>query len=317
MKKILILIFALTALIACDEKSENVLSSSKMEDVLYDYHKAQAMIDQLNFEDREKKSQAYIDAVFEKNNITEAEFDSSLVYYNRHAKEFNTIYTNIKKRLDAENKELSLETGNDIMSVYSLTGDTANIWNGRSMIVLRGKEGLNYDSFVMTADSSFHRKDKFILACNSIIISSHSSDQDNYINVGFTITYTDGKVSATTMKTGYSRELQLTLSAYEDKDIASVSGYFYFNSNKENKSIAFINKLGLVRMHTEKPIPVKADSVKADSTQSIDIKVEREEHLTPEQIRKLNQSDNRINIKAAPDVRTPNSDFRRRKRVRK
>ena len=303
---------------ACEKEASNVLSSGKMEDVLYDYHIAQAMIDKLGYEDREKMAQAYVDAVFEKHHITEAEFDSSLIYYNRHAEELNEIYKSLKERLDDDNNQISLATGNEVMAVYSANGDTANIWNGAKLMVLRCKEGLNYETFTFNADSSFHRKDKFLLLCNTNIISENNSGPDNYVNLGLTVTYKDGTSTSSTMRSTTSRDMQMTVNAFEDKDISKVSGFFYYNGNKTLRNIAFISNIGLVRMRTVKEAP-KAEDNDSTGIDSLNMfaPTKHQQHLSPEEMRKKNQSDTHIKIKAAPDVRTPNSTFTRRRPARR
>jgi len=318
LKRILFLLLSLIILIACEEDPSNILSQGKMEDVLYDYHLAQAMIEQLDVQDREKNAQAYIDAVFEKHNITEAEFDSSLVYYNRNANDLKEIYASLQQRYEDYNRELALATGNDVMTVYSQNGDTANIWNGTKLIMLKDKEGLNYSSFTFNSDSSFHRKDKFLLVCSSILVDESNINSENYVNIGLTITYKDGKTTASTIRTSSSREMQLNITANEDKDIKSISGYFYYKGKSDTRNIAFVSNIGLIRMRTEieSPKEIPSDTISADSASTTTVTNIKQEHLTPEQIRKQNQSGSHIDIKAAPDVRTPNSDFRRRKSTR-
>lgn len=317
MKKILLFIFALAAVIACDKEASHILSSGKMEDVLYDYHLAQAMIEELGADDRDKLSQAYIDAVFEKHNITEAEFDSSLVYYNRDAVTLEKIYKNIQERFEQENQSLALTTGNDIMTAMTQNGDTANIWNASHLIVLRSKNGLNHESFTIKADSTFHREDKFTFVCYPIIITENQSNPDYFIQIGLTITYKDGTTSGTSMRASSNRNMQLYLSAQKDKDISSVSGFFYLNGNTQERNLALISSIGLIRMHTkvEEIKPVVADSLNKDSV-STEVPKLHQKRLTPEELRELNQSDNHIKIKAAPDVRTPNSIGPRRKVIR-
>ena len=67
MKRILpTLALLMFLLMACDDRPKDVLSRGKMEDVLYDYHIMQGIIDELPSEEREAKAQDYINAVFEK-----------------------------------------------------------------------------------------------------------------------------------------------------------------------------------------------------------------------------------------------------------
>lgn len=74
------------------------MSEGKMEDVLYEYHLVQAIAsssgDSVNF-----RKHTYTDAVLKKYNISQAEFDSSLVWYSQHTENLYAIYQNIDKRL--------------------------------------------------------------------------------------------------------------------------------------------------------------------------------------------------------------------------
>ena len=93
--------------VACEQRPKGVLSKGDMEDVLYDYHLAQAMTDWMP--DREGESnQPYLDAVFQKHGITQEEFDSSLVWYNAHADDLKDILDECKDKAD-EMLQLKLE----------------------------------------------------------------------------------------------------------------------------------------------------------------------------------------------------------------
>ena len=86
MLKVLLITILVVCTLSCDNSSDKVVSKSKMEQVLYDYHLAQALMATLPEEER-YKAEMYIESVYEKNGITHEEFDSSMVYYNRHADE--------------------------------------------------------------------------------------------------------------------------------------------------------------------------------------------------------------------------------------
>ena len=94
MLKVLLIIILVVCTLSCDNSSDKVVSKSKMEQVLYDYHLAQALIATLPEEER-YKAEMYIESVYEKNGITHEEFDSSMVYYNRHVDELKDIYNNL------------------------------------------------------------------------------------------------------------------------------------------------------------------------------------------------------------------------------
>lgn len=78
------------------------LSEKEMENVLYDFHIAEAMANDNSRQDGDAAMITYREAVFKKHGITAAEFDSSMVYYMRHTKLLHDIYVKLGDRLTAE-----------------------------------------------------------------------------------------------------------------------------------------------------------------------------------------------------------------------
>ena len=318
MKRILpTLALLMFLLMACDDRPKDVLSRGKMEDVLYDYHIMQGIIDELPSEEREAKAQDYINAVFEKHGITEAQFDSSIVYYNRHTKDLHKIYSNLKERYSTVNDEIQLVNGNnDMMAVFATGGDTTNLWNSAKLLALRNKDLLNRESFTIQADTSFRRQDQFILTLNPLFIRENQGDYDIQLHVGLSILYTSGKHAGMTRMLNTSGIQQLTLQTSPDEDIKTITGFFYYRGKKTTRNLCLIDNISLVRMHQKEPEqPVQTDSVKTDSLATDTLNKPIERRLSPEELRQMNKSNEHINIQRAPSVRTPNSiGPRRRKR---
>ena len=318
MKRILpTLALLMFLLMACDDRPKDVLSRGKMEDVLYDYHIMQGIIDELPSEEREAKAQDYINAVFEKYGITEAQFDSSIVYYNRHTKDLHKIYSNLKERYSTVNDEIQLVNGNnDMMAVFATGGDTTNLWNSAKLLALRNKDLLNRESFTIQADTSFRRQDQFILTLNPLFIRENQGDYDIQLHVGLSILYASGKHAGMTRMLNTSGIQQLTLQTSPDEDIKTITGFFYYRGKKTTRNLCLIDNISLVRMHQKEPEqPVQTDSVKTDSLATDTLNKPIERRLSPEELRQMNKSNEHINIQRAPSVRTPNSiGPRRRKR---
>lgn len=318
MKRILpTLALLMFLLMACDDHPKDVLSRGKMEDVLYDYHIMQGIIDELPSEEREAKAQDYINAVFEKHGITEAQFDSSIVYYNRHTKDLHKIYSNLKERYSTVNDEIQLVNGNnDMMAVFATGGDTTNLWNSAKLLALRNKDLLNRESFTIQADTSFRRQDQFILTLNPLFIRENQGDYDIQLHVGLSILYASGKHAGMTRMLNTSGIQQLTLQTSPDEDIKTITGFFYYRGKKTTRNLCLIDNISLVRMHQKEPEqPVQTDSVKTDSLATDTLNKPIERRLSPEELRQMNKSNEHINIQRAPSVRTPNSiGPRRRKR---
>ncbi len=327
MKKYLSLIlFTLSFILAaCDNRPDYVLSRGKMEDVLYDYHIAQGLLDQQPSKDREKKAQDYINAVFEKHNITEAEFDSSVVYYNRNTKDLYKIYANLKKRYTEENEAVQIINGNnDMMAIYSNGGDTTNIWNADRLILLRPKQLLSHESFTIHADSSFRKNDQFTLQFSTIFMKEQTDMRDLCLYAGISVKTKGGKSISSTRQTSGNGIMQITVKATEQDEIESLTGFFYYYGKKSERNYCFIDNIKLIRMHEKgteemeekKDSVAVEDSIRNDSTKKDSIKKEPLKRLTPDEIRRENQSGNKLKIESAPSVRTPNSIGPRRKNGR-
>ncbi|MBQ9362703.1 MAG: DUF4296 domain-containing protein [Bacteroidaceae bacterium] len=321
---LLLILLALVTFASCKKTPSGILSKGDMEDVLFDYHLTQGMIDQMNSEQR-LQNQRYLDAVFQKHGITEAEFDSSMVWYNRDGVLLKEIYSNLNKRYKDLDEELKLKSGNNnLLTTFSQTGDTANIWTGDQLILLRPRNLLNIEVFTLKADSSFSRKDAFKLYANAYFIKEIKDDRDCYLTIGLTIEYKNGKTIGSCRTVDYNGPIELGVEASAKDDIEAMHGYFYYRGKETMRNLVIINQIALVRMHDKTiPPPAPADSLSADSVQTDSVEVDSvpklpRRHLTPEEVRQQNKTQERIQIKAAPDVRTKNSyGPKRRKNAKK
>ncbi len=88
-------------------RPRGVLSSRQMQNVLYDLHRADAILRISNLEVGHDEAVAkYYEVVLEKRGVTQAQFDSSLVWYTDHPSRFDKIYPKIQKRVKAEYDEV-------------------------------------------------------------------------------------------------------------------------------------------------------------------------------------------------------------------
>lgn len=316
-----VLFFLLIILfISCEDRPKNVLSRSEMENVLYDYHMMQGIINQLPGEERTEKAQDYINAVFEKHGITEAQFDTSIIYYNRHAEDLHKIYKNLKERYNAANEEIQIVNGNnDMMAIYETGGDTTNLWSSSSLYAFHHKSLLNKESFTIYADSSFHKNDQLIMTLTPLFIRESRDDYDISLCVGLSVMYTDGRHIGTTRTITNNGTQQLTLKTDAEKEVKSITGFFYYRGKKSTRNLCIVDNISLIRMHEKAPetpeVIINTDSVKADSTAEDSMAQPIERRLTPEEVRQKNKSGDHIHIQTAPSVRTPNSIGPRRRRT--
>lgn len=322
----------LIILASCDGRGDDVLSKKKMEDVLFDYHIAQAMTYNLRSEQRDLSDQ-YIASVFKKHGITEAVFDSSLVYYNRHQDQMSDIYKNLQRRYERLDATLQYTTGNhEMQTAYTATGDTAEIWTAQNLFILRPIPTSNIQTFTLRADTAFFQHDKFRFTASIDFIREDQNDQDVHLVSAITIIYNDDSRTSITREQSYSGNVELYLSAAESKDIKYITGYFYYTTYSSTRSIALIRNISLLRYHSlsaaernkigEQPADLQqiADTLISDSSIVPDNPAQRHQIpiIRPNQRQKdINDTLRDARIIEEPVVRTPNSIGPNRRIIRR
>ena len=310
MLKVLLIIILVVCTLSCDNSSDKVVSKSKMEQVLYDYHLAQALVSTLSEEER-YKAEMYIESVYDKNGITREEFDSSMVYYNRHADELKDIYNNLHDRFAVINEKLQLQTGNNEMMTFSENGDTTNIWGGKKLIVLHNKEILNKEMFTIKADTSFHKGDRFIFKANTRFVNTEKRSRNYRLTMCLTVNYSDGKTISEYQHIMSSSAKQITLNTDRTKEIEQVNGFFYYEGLYDERNFIIVDNIELIKIHTDNKIVIPSTSEKTDSiTSAISIQETKLQNTAVDNsqtksIKQLNiereDAHKKVEIKFAPD----------------
>lgn len=277
-----------------------VMDRDDMEDLLYDYQIALELANQ-----RGGDVEAYTRQVFEKHYVTEEEFDSSLVWYTRHAYELRDVYNNIEERLRTESGTLGLsQSESSIYSNLSANGDTANVWPRPSFCVLTSEPLANKVSFTLDADSTFRRGDVYSLNFQPVFRSQKGNksavcaltihyDKDSTVTFSRTFRYYDTKVS-------------IRVEGDSTLGIRKVTGFIYLLPDPDqNTRLLVLNKINLVRFHLQGitdngNIEVKTDSLEADTLQNDTLAADTvetvEERLSPNEVRDKQPIEHRLEI---------------------
>ena len=103
-----LLFFTLLLLItSCSKRPKDILSRTEMQDLLYDLHKTDGVLEALDIPARKiEERQMYYQTVLDYHHTNQAQFDSSVVWYTAHPKKFEKIYIHVLKRFE---KELSIQ----------------------------------------------------------------------------------------------------------------------------------------------------------------------------------------------------------------
>lgn len=106
-RRIIYGIVLLLAVTGC--RPRGILSSSEMRDVVYDLHRAEAILQVAGYNvGHDEELAKYYYVVLQKHGITQAQFDSSLVWYTDHPQRFNKIYPPVLDRCNEEYEQWRL-----------------------------------------------------------------------------------------------------------------------------------------------------------------------------------------------------------------
>ena len=231
-----------------------ILSKGKMTDVLYDYHLALAMSQTVG---QQNGAQAvmYKDAVLRKYNITQAEFDSSMVYYMRHTEQLHSIYQDLCDRIDAEAVSLGANASDmNRFGDLSSSGDTTNIWKGARSLAFMPCKPLNYYNFEIPADSSFHKGDCIMLDFDSQFIYQDGI-RDGLVVLA--IEFDNDSIASQLVHVQSSQHYSMQIEDSQRLGIKKVKGYFLLNPgdfNDEGSSsttlkLMFLEHIKMIKMH--------------------------------------------------------------------
>jgi hypothetical protein len=248
------------------KRPDDIIAESEMENIIYDYHLAKAMSDELPAEDNYKK-QMYIDAVFAKYGITEEKFDSSLVWYTRNTDRLDKIYENVTNRLKGDAKTLD-----DIMAVRekrnfaSVAGDSVDIWAWRKVVPLTNSPMNNLFTFVLAADTNYKLNDKFIWQ-SDVILADGRTDSKNAPVFSLQLVYENDSIIGVTRQVVRSGRTRIILGDDQIGRIKSINGFIYRPLSDGANGDVIVGNIALMRYHTgDTIIAAKADTAAVDTT---------------------------------------------------
>ncbi len=276
-------IFVLLVAVSCTPTvPKEYIQPGDMEDILYDYHVAQAMARTKTGGNEELTRKLYFDAVLQKYGVSKADFDSSLVYYYSRADKFREIYGSVTNRLSEDAKQLGATISDiNMYSKYSATGDTANIWNQASSLLLIPRPTQNRFDFTVKADTAFHLGDSFMIQ----FVSEHlyqSGSKDAVVCI--VSKYEGDSIIQSVSHITVSGLAQVRVPANKKNKLKELKGFIYLNDGgdqSETRKIMYVSQIQLIRFHDktltnadgtpkDKDDTAKKDSIQADSIKRAD-----------------------------------------------
>lgn len=225
-----------------------------MEDILYDYHLAQSIAanNRVSSDTTAFYKNVYYQSVLKEHGVSEAEFDSSLVYYYTEAERLHDIYRNISERMNNLAMAYGASSGElGKYSQYDQGGDTANIWQDVYSTCLTPFPTNNRFDFYLEADTTYRRGDSFLFNCMiHFLYQSGTKDATLYIAV----TYENDSVNSYYRKFSVSGLSQLRIPANNQSDIKNIKGFIYLNKGQDDSKtlkLMFVNQIQFIRFHSK------------------------------------------------------------------
>lgn len=258
MKRIAVIsILVVTLLTACQRRPDYVLSDKAMEDLLIDVHKTEAVITlNQNKYPSEDKKRTIREAVYMRHNTTQAQFDSSLVWYGNHLDVYMDIYDRVVARLESENEMIKELIAKDNAQTLTRAGDTIDIWKQEKYHIFNSDIGSNVMAFSINTDENFRRNDHFLLQFYvrnmpktgerpQIYLAIRHNNQTlhyNYANIG--------------------REGWNILKVQSDSvnNLSEIYGYIAMPP-RHDRHVMYIDSINLMRLHDKPGMPRKEYNV--------------------------------------------------------
>lgn len=252
-------------MVACKvERPGYVLSDGVMEKVLYDYHIAKAMGENLDYNEQYKRT-LYLNAVFKKHNITQAQFDTTMAWYARHPEVVNEVYDIVRERLMASRENYNhLVSLRDGKPTRSKAGDSIDVWIWDRIHMLSGMPLDNKLTFTLPSDDNYQASDTIKWTVGFKFLSEQLVDTTKRPIMAMQVAYAKDTIISALCRVDSSQVAQLVLQADTLGDIKELRGFIYYSTNQPKHTL-LIDSVSLMRYHqTNDSIPATTDDKKEE-----------------------------------------------------
>ena len=252
-------------MVACKvERPGYVLSDGVMEKVLYDYHIAKAMGENLDYNEQYKRT-LYLNAVFKKHNITQAQFDTTMAWYARHPEVVNEVYDIVRERLMASRENYNhLVSLRDGKPTRSKAGDSIDVWIWDRIHMLSGMPLDNKLMFTLPSDDNYQASDTIKWTVGFNFLSEQLVDTTKRPIMAMQVAYAKDTIVSALCRIDSSQVAQLVLQADTLGDIKELRGFIYYPTNQPKHTL-LIDSVSLMRYHqTNDSIPTTTDDKKEE-----------------------------------------------------
>ncbi len=243
-------------LIGCNNRPKNVMSDKEMENFLFEMHLLESSLRIGNSHySVPREQQFYYQELLKKHNITKADYDSCIVWYTNHPKQYNRIYDRVLKRIDRLKVEIETGKLNPIDSAHFIK--EIDIWDLNRELVLN-KDSAKTKFHFTIVDTSFTSQDIYELAFYQRVSGLSDTLKRKVV---LSINYLNGKtdsLSAKIYNDSVRRHYFIRLQAKEQLKIKSITGTLFEKIGNNKKAKIRVEKVKLLRKFN----PFHQDSIR-------------------------------------------------------
>jgi hypothetical protein len=219
--------------------------------LLTDMHKLEGTLDANGISSSQFQLKSkYFNSVLEKYGITQAQFDSSVVWYTKNPKEYDDIYTDVMINLNDLQNDIQKGKYHPVDSV-ELRKMRVLIWNKKGMYHFTKDSTRTHFDFKIK-DTSFLYRDVYVLKFKMKIAKEDSCKNQRII---FCLNYWNGKSDSVTQKTyndNLTRRYTFKLHANKALKIKSISGQLLASSAYKGVFHTSLDSILLLRVYDPK-----------------------------------------------------------------
>ncbi len=251
-KPIAAFIFAtIFILSSCDGRPKNVLSQGKMADVLTDMHKLEGSFEAkgILYTQFDLKSK-YYNSILEKYDITQAQFDSSVVWYTKNPKKFEKIYDDVNGQLTQLQTDVQKGKYHYVDSI-ELRKLKINLWNKPIKYVYTKDSARTRLAFEIK-DDNLKLGDVYLLKFKQTIAKADSCKNQHIL---LCINYWNGKTDSVYQKAyndNITRRYTFHFPVKKKLKIKSISGELLGSSAYKGTFNSKTDSISLIRIYDPK-----------------------------------------------------------------
>ena len=233
------------------------------------------------------KKALYIQSVFQKYDVTQAEFDSSMVWYTRHTDILAKIYEKINDRLKEEQASINhMVAIRDKKSPVSQPGDSVELWFMEQVSCLTNAQDNNKISFVIPADVNSQDRDALVWKA-SFFYPSKAGKAMPETYMAMQMIYRNDSVITSSRKITRSGEQEIRLQSDTLGALREVRGYIYFEGGKDD--YVLVHNISMKRYRVTGEIAKPVEPVPTDSTRTVKSAPVSKDTLTPQEpVKRMN-----------------------------